>query len=112
LANKRGNIGLGNLTGLRPINPIITTSTNTTNTTTTNNTEVGKILPTPVEEKEESTKTNQQYTDANTKIMKITLDTFERLQNHSRRYYNIENYDTIIKNLIDHYDKSHDQKWF
>jgi hypothetical protein len=44
--------------------------------------------------------------------MKITLHTFERLKEHSRRHYNIETYDTIIGNLIYHYERSHNQKWF
>lgn len=75
MVNKRGNIDFGNLTGLRPINAA--TYTNTTAAAT-------------IEKQEDtSNTTNQQYTDTNTKIMKITLNTFERLKNHSRRYYNI-----------------------
>jgi hypothetical protein len=85
---KPGNHSFGNLCNLRPVN----------NTTTTTEPE-GDL-------------TNQ-YTDLNTKIMKITLPTFERLKAHSRRHYNIETYDTIIKDLLDCYDKQHDndQKW-
>ena len=86
---KPGNHSFGNLCNLRPV---------TNNTTTT--TEL------------EGDATNQ-YTDLNTKIMKITLPTFERLKAHSRRHYNIETYDTIIKDLLDCYDaKQNDTKYF
>mgnify|MGYP003577968545 CR=1 FL=1 len=79
MANKTGNIGFGNLTGLRPVN---TTST-------------VEIEDQEDEDNENTTITNQ-YTDFNTKIMKITLPTYQRLKDHSRKYYNIESYDTII----------------
>lgn len=91
MINKTGNIGFGNLTGLRSIN----TTTTTTATEQEDNT---------------STTNNQQYNDTNTKIMKITLHTFERLKEHSRRHYNIESYDTIIKDLLDCYDKHNNTK--
>ena len=87
---KPGNHSFGNLCNLRPVN----------NTTTTTTAET------------EGQDTTNQYTDFNTKIMKITNNTYQRLKDHSRKYYNIESYDIIIQNLIDHYDKSHDQKWF
>lgn len=82
LANKRGNIGFGNLTGLRPINTIITN----TNTTTI----AAAAAAAATKKQEDNITTTNQYTDTNTKLMKITLDAFERLKNHSRRYYNIE----------------------
>ena len=90
---KPGNHSFGNLCNLRPVN-------NTTNNTTTTTSTI------------EEDATNQQYTDFNTKIMKITIHTFERLKEHSRRHYNIETYDTIIKDLLDCYAKKHDTKWF
>jgi hypothetical protein len=80
LGDKTGNIGFGNLTGSRPINAI-TTDTNTNATTID----------------QEDISTTNQYNETNTKIMKITLHTFERLQNHSRRYYNSETYDHFQK---------------
>jgi hypothetical protein len=93
LANKTGNIGFGNLTGLRPVN---TTST-------------VEIEDQEDEDNENTTITNQ-YTDFNTKIMKITNNTYLRLKDHSRKYYDIESYDTIIKDLLDCYGKHNDQK--
>jgi len=56
--------------------------------------------------------TTNQYTGSNTKIMKITLHTFERLKDHSRRNYNIETYDTIVKDLFDCYNKNNNTMWF
>ncbi len=96
MARKTGNIGFGNLTSLRPV------STATNNTT---------INQSDNDKNDNDTSTNQ-YTDDNTKIMKITLNTFQRLKEHSRRYYNIETYDTIIRDLIDCYDKHNDTKWY
>ena len=92
MANKRGNIlGFGNLTGLRPIN---------------NTTEIEQ------EEQEDTTITNQYNDDIYTKIIRIKLNAYQRLKDHSRRYYNIESYDTIIKELIDNYDKHNYTKYF
>ena len=42
--------------------------------------------------------------------MKITYNTYLRLKDHSRKYYDIESYDTIIKDLLYCYDKHIDQK--
>jgi hypothetical protein len=66
LVNKTGNIGFGNLTGLRLIN------TTTTNEATTTNTII---------EQEEST---NQYNDTNTKIMKITYKLLQDLRPFSK----------------------------
>jgi hypothetical protein len=60
------HLGLGKFVNLKPIN---TTTTNSNTTTTI-----------------EQEKSTNQYNDINTKIMKITLDTFERLKEHSKRY--------------------------
>ena len=89
---RNGNHSFGNLCNLRPVS-----STSTTTATT------DTIV--------EDDNTNQ-YTDFNTKIMKITNNTYLRLKAFSRRHYNIETYDTIIKDLLDCYDKQHDQKYF
>ena len=42
--------------------------------------------------------------------MKITNYTYLRLKDHSYKYYDIESYDTIIKDLLDCYGKHNDQK--
>lgn len=103
MRRKSGNIGFGNLTGLRPINTNNTTTTTTTSTTKDDN-----------DSDDNNTKTNQ-YTDINTKIMKITLSIFERRKEHSIRNYNIETHDTIIKDLLVCYDDKHNNnntRWF
>lgn len=58
------------------------------------------------------TTTDNQYTYDNTKIIKVTEPTYERLRDHSSRYYNGESYDTIIRNLLDYYEESHDRIHF
>ena len=46
-------------------------------------------------------------------IDKISLDTFELLKNHSRKYYNqVMSYDEIIEELCTFWNEKHEQKWF
>ena len=45
--------------------------------------------------------------------MKISLQLHQRFLDHSRRYYDVETYDTILKNLLDCYDKhNEDVRWW
>jgi hypothetical protein len=80
MAKKTGNIGFGNLSGLRPIN-------------TTTTTIVKRKVP-------------------KTRTIEISEDLYQRFREHSRRHYNIETYETIIKDLLDCYSKHNDTKWF
>ena len=48
-----------------------------------------------------------------TRTIRITEETWKKLYEHSRKYYNVESVDTIILNLLDCYDKHNNkQKWF
>lgn len=40
-----------------------------------------------------------------TRIIRISERLYERFSEHSRRYYNIETYETILEDLLDCYDK-------
>ena len=44
--------------------------------------------------------------------MRITPQTYEKLREHSKTYYDIETYDIIITNLIEFYAKHNEKKWF
>jgi hypothetical protein len=109
LVNKTGNIGFGNLTGLRPINPIITTSTNTTENNNrteqhNNNNEIEDVV-------EDDTITNN--TTYCTKIMRITPNTYERLRQYSAHFHPQPiSYDEIFQELLDFYNEHHQQKYF
>ena len=45
--------------------------------------------------------------------MKISEEIFQRFKDHSRKYYNIETYDTIIQDLLNNFEKHNPNKyWF
>jgi hypothetical protein len=84
LASSNGNIGFGNLTGLRPLN-------NTSTTTTT----------------------EHDNDDNKTKIMQISKHSFELLQNHSHKYHDQPiSYNECIEELCTFYNEQHGQKYF
>ena len=88
---KTSRTQFGNLTGLRPI-------TTTTNQSSNNN-----------HEWEDDDDNNTCYT----KIMRITSQTFERLRDFSHKYHlQPISYDDIFQELLDFYNKEHDQKYF
>ena len=67
-----------------------------------------KIVTTTTKSKSKTTSTKKP-----TKTMIISLDTFELLKNHSRKYYNqVMNYDEIIEELCTLWNEKHEQKWF
>ena len=37
--------------------------------------------------------------------MKISEQLYQRFLDHSRKYYNVETYETVLENLLDCYDK-------
>jgi hypothetical protein len=79
---KNVGLGLGNLVSLKPVN------TSPTNTNTKNK------VPKP------------------TRTIKISEPLFRRLVSHSKKFYNVESFDTIIENLINSYELSHkDEYW-
>jgi hypothetical protein len=89
--NRAGNnCGLGNLVSLREIST-------TTNITTTNN---------------NNKKTTTSTRIPKTKVIRISEDLYQRLREHSQKYYNIETYETIIKDLLDCYNKQHGKKYY
>jgi hypothetical protein len=52
-------------------------------------------------------------TTTTTKIMQISLHSWELLQNHSRKYHDQPiSYDEIIKELCSFYNEKHEQKYF
>ena len=86
-ANKTGIIGFGNLSGLRPI----TTTNQNDNEWEDDITTILVIL----------------------KIMRITPETFELLRNFSHKYHPQPiSYYEIFQELLDFYNKEHEQKWF
>jgi hypothetical protein len=76
------NTGWGNLTHLKPIN-----DTNTAETTTSKNPKA-------------------------TRTLKISEQLFRRFVGHSRRYYNVESYETILENLLECYEKHNQDKYW
>jgi hypothetical protein len=57
----------------------------------------------------------QQNTNPKSKneTMKISEEIFQRFKDHSRNYYNIETYDTIIQDLLNNFEKHNPNKyWF
>jgi hypothetical protein len=83
--HKGNNSGFGNLTTLRVIS-----SSNTTNSTTDNKNKIPK-----------------------TSIIRISEPLYRRFVGHSRRYYNVETYETILENLIKCYEERHqDTYWY
>jgi hypothetical protein len=98
MGHKPGNIGLGNLTGLRPIN-----------TTTTNQSDNNNDNDDEWKDDNDITTNNTCYT----KIMRITPETFERLRDFSHKYHPQPiSYDEIFQELLDFYAKEHDHKYF
>jgi hypothetical protein len=53
---------------------------------------------------------NNNKTTTTTKTMEISEQLYERFLDHSRRYYNVETYETILKNLLDCFDKHNEDK--
>ena len=48
-----------------------------------------------------------------TKTIKISEQLYERFVQHSRKYYNVETYETILENLLDCFDKhNEDKRWW
>ena len=45
-----------------------------------------------------------------TKTMKISGQLYQRLFDHSRKYYNTETYEVILENLLDCYEKHNSDK--
>lgn len=75
----------GNLVGLRPVS-ITDTKTN---------------------------KTTRIINNKTTRVIKITEQTWEKLRGFSHHYHDQPiTYDEIIEELVDFYNKEHDQKWF
>ena len=95
MTNKRGNIiGLGNLTGLRPV-------TNTTTTDTIINYKTD-------EEDNGDIAIRYQY-----KTMKISYNIYEKLRDHIHKYHDQPiSYDEIFQELLDFYNKEHEKKYF
>ncbi len=86
------------MTGLRPI-----TTTTTTNQPDNNNNNDNEWA-------EDDDATSNIY---HTKIMRITPKTFERLRDFSHKYHPQPiSYDEIFQELLDFYNKEHDQKHF
>jgi hypothetical protein len=77
----------GNLVGLRPIKSTTITPTTTTIT------------------KEHILNYNNNKKKKNTKTMKISEQLHQRFLNHSRKYYEVETYETIQEDLLDCFDK-------
>jgi hypothetical protein len=95
MGHKPGNIGLGNLTGLRPINA----------TTTINQSDNDDDYV-----EDDSTTNNTTYC---TKIMRITPEIFEKLREFSHKYHNQPiSYDEIIDELCTFYNEQHKPKSF
>jgi hypothetical protein len=96
LTNKTGNIGFGNLTGLRPV------TNNTTNTTApTTNTIIDQ-------DKDEDDDLPTTY-----KTMKISYNIYEKLRDHSHKYHDQPiSYDEIIDELCTFYNEQHEKKYF
>ena len=92
VGNRIRRTEFGNLVGLKPIS--ITTKDNKT--------------------KEITTLTKQHILNHNrkakTKSMKISEPLYQRLFDHSRKYYDGEPYETIIENLLDCFDKHNSDK--
>ncbi len=96
MANKTGNIGFGNLTGLRPINATTTTTI--------------AIDPDDDEIEDDDITNNATYC---TKIMRITPQIFEKLTDHSHKYHDQPiSYDEIIDELCTFYNEQHEKKYF
>jgi hypothetical protein len=56
---------------------------------------------------------NNTTTAATTKLMQISLHSFELLQNHSRKFHDQPiSYDEIIEELCKYWNSNHKQKWF
>ena len=82
----------GNLVGLRP-------SPNNLNFTSITTTRLRKC-----------TRNSDKNT---TKTMKISGSLYQRLFDHSRKYYNVESYETILEDLLDSFDKHNpDKRWW
>jgi hypothetical protein len=48
-----------------------------------------------------------------TKTIKISEQLYDRFVEHSRKYYNVEPYETILLNLLDSFDKNNDNvRWW
>jgi hypothetical protein len=48
-----------------------------------------------------------------TRTMKISEPLYRRFVGFSRRYYNVESYETILENLIKCYEEHHqDTRWY
>lgn len=100
MSHKPSNVGLGNLTGLKPIN---TTPTNT-------NTKTIDQQENDVDEFDDDTITNNTYYS---KIMRITPQTFEKIREYSYKYHNQPiSYDEIFQELLDFYNEKHQIKYF
>ena len=95
--NKDGkNCAWGNLVKLRPINDnVIINKKSDTATTTVTTTSINK---------------NKNQT---TRIMKISEPLYKRFVEFSRRYYDVESYETILENLINYYEEHNkDKHWY
>ncbi len=92
MARKTGNIGFGNLTGLKPV--IKNTIANQNN-----------------DEVEDDSATNN--TTYYTKIMRISPDTFEKLRDFSHKWHEQPiSFDEIIDELCSFYEEKHEKKWY
>jgi hypothetical protein len=82
---KGHNIGLGNLTSLKPV-----------------------IIASSVEETKKS-----KPKVPKTRIIRISEPMYLRFVGFSRRYYNVESYETILENLIKCYEEHNkDRYWY
>ncbi len=102
MGHKPGSIGLGNLTGLKPV---------TKNTTTKQKDNVSMGSNDLTDEVEDDSTTNN--TTYCTKIMRITPDTFEKLRDFSHKWHEQPiSFDEIIDELCSFYEEQHKQKYF
>src|SRR5688572_4319138 len=85
----------GNLVGLRPCR----SNLNFTSITTTRLREQNNI--------------NNNNKKTTTRTMKISEQLYQRFVDHSRKYYNVESFETIIEDLLDNFDKHNpDKHWW
>ena len=51
-------------------------------------------------------------TPKKTRTIKISEDLYQRFREHSRRYYNIETYETILENLLECFQEHNKDKYW
>jgi hypothetical protein len=95
--NKDGkNTGFGKYVSLRPVNDsnIIINNKESDTTTVTTSINKNRIIPT-------------------TRVMNISEQLYKRFVEHSRRFYDVESYETILENLINCYEEHNkDKHWY